>query len=156
MWFTILLFLNFIGIFTNAFIIGFTSRFGRKYQTTVVQYNITGMVQNCSLISEKSNEGFVNIRLNAYQNLWIIIIFEVRGFFSRCRKSFSKMLEKWTRNLVKGGSKKERHEEDRETIFTKVASWWQKTPLKTDSSIHYVWSVSGCYPDVSTVTTTKN
>ena len=137
MWFTILLFLNFIGIFTNAFIIGFTSRFGRKYQTTVVQYNVTGMVQNCSLINQKSNEGFVNIRLNAHENLWIIVIFEVRGFFFVVENHSIRYLKNkrqtWSRVIVKlndvwnGG-----------TIFAKVANWWQKAPLKTDSSIRYV------------------
>ena len=89
MWYTILAFLNFVGVITNAFIIGLTSRTGKDYEigTTVLSvhlrtYNLTApysqhVYEDGSLLNGQGYLIVKDVATLVKNNLWIIIIFEV-------------------------------------------------------------------------------
>ena len=75
MWLTILNLLNYIGVITNGFIIAITSSFGRKYQQQTV-YNV--IVGSTTSVNGTSSIVTTTKYVDTLQNLWIIIVFQVR------------------------------------------------------------------------------
>ena len=76
MWFAILNFLNYMGMITNALILGLTSKYGMKYETTVLNYQLP---DNVTAFDHSKNSTLTNfsITVGSANNIWIIIIFEV-------------------------------------------------------------------------------
>jgi len=80
MWFAILNFLNYIGMITNALILGLTSKYGTKYETTNFNYQIPS---NVTAFDHTSNSTLTSFSMTVVSanNIWIILIFEVSIFF---------------------------------------------------------------------------
>ncbi|XP_065667826.1 anoctamin-3 isoform X3 [Hydra vulgaris] len=81
MWFTILSFLNFVGIITNALIIGLISNYSVKYKTYkhLIPLNSTLLIGFNSTTSHNetmSSTVNVSFTVRSFQNLWIVIVFE--------------------------------------------------------------------------------
>ena len=76
MWYAILHFLNLVGVVTNAFLIAFTSQYGRKWEgeTRVMNVNqtvvdpVTNVTSIILTVTQQPASG---------NRLWIVIIFEV-------------------------------------------------------------------------------
>ena len=84
MWYTILQFVNYIGVITNAFLVGLTSSFGRGLASTFVYpsagnstvlSNVTTSNVTASSTHQHDTVGVISV--TSYENLWIIIAFEV-------------------------------------------------------------------------------
>ena len=96
MWFTILHFLNFIGVLTNAFLVGLTSKYGREYAYESVQVtsgftaplvwldtsgslNDTGAAASVTpttgaMTQVPQQQHYQQVHV--WKNLWIVIIFQ--------------------------------------------------------------------------------
>ena len=76
MWYAILEFLNLVGVVTNAFLIAFTSQYGRKWEGQALVTNSTqtliDRVTNVTTLVQT-----VTQQPASRNRLWIVIIFEV-------------------------------------------------------------------------------
>lgn len=88
MWYTILTFLNYTGMITNALILGLTSRFGRDFKTSTIEHVVPS---NMTLLDIPVNSTLSHLPLfnlttysmatipvvvTTYNNLWIVVLFE--------------------------------------------------------------------------------
>uniref|UniRef100_A0A7M5WJ25 Anoctamin n=2 Tax=Clytia hemisphaerica TaxID=252671 RepID=A0A7M5WJ25_9CNID len=75
MWFAILNFLNYVGMLTNALILGLTSQYGNQYKMKTFNVNLPSNVTAFNTITNQTVNSFP-VTIESNNNLWIILIFE--------------------------------------------------------------------------------
>lgn len=78
MWFSILEFLNVVGVVTNSFLVAFTSQYGRNWESDSTYITVAQGMHNSTTLNATVLLHTITEQAPSRNRLWLIIGFEVK------------------------------------------------------------------------------
>lgn len=78
MWYSILEFLNVVGVVTNSFLVAFTSQYGRNWESDSTYITVTQGMHNSTTLNATVLLHTITEQAPSRNRLWLIIGFEVK------------------------------------------------------------------------------